>query len=335
MASIRVLLSDPSAHVEHWRAQLGLILQQASETIRALAVQAAEPGVGNATRTRLQALARSIADQADDIARVVGPALGGPLPPREGVGLPRGATDYVSCLFRDWAWSERARSRRTNDRSPRFVGSPHGRDLGRTLVLGAGACRLAYDLHVHCGGTETAVVDIDPYLLVVAEAVIRGATVSLTETSVNAPEVDPVSRRWTLSAPIRPARRGRVPLLPGEWHRAAVRGPDLRHRRDPMVHRPGPDRSRGPPAQVASPARAGRSVDQPRASHLPTGRASDRALVLPSGDLRSGRRRRVSNGRLGERVAAPSGVAADWARTHRERSDVRGLAGVTRAQVSI
>ena len=43
------------------------------------------------------------------------------------------------------------------------------------LVLGAGGCRLAYDLHVHCGGTETAVVDIDPFLLVIAEAVIRGA----------------------------------------------------------------------------------------------------------------------------------------------------------------
>jgi hypothetical protein len=60
---------------------------------------------------------------------------------------------------------------------------------------------LAYDLHVQCGATETAVIDIDPYLLVVAEAVIRGADVSLTETSVNAPEVDPVSRAWKLAAP--------------------------------------------------------------------------------------------------------------------------------------
>jgi SAM-dependent methyltransferase len=34
-----------------------------------------------------------------------------------------------------------------------------------------------------------------------AEAVIRGASVPLTETSANAPEVDPVSCRWTLRAP--------------------------------------------------------------------------------------------------------------------------------------
>jgi SAM-dependent methyltransferase len=203
VASIRVLLPDPSAHLAHWRAQLGLVLQQASETIRALALQAAQAGVGSATRTRLQALARSIADQADDIARVIGPALGDPLAPCEGVGLPRGAADYITCLFRDWAWSSGHDDE--NERSLAAIRRvTKTQDLGRTLVLGAGACRLAYDLHLDGGGTETAVIDIDPFLLVIAEAIIRGAAVSLTETSVNAPEVDPVSRRWTLSAPSGP-----------------------------------------------------------------------------------------------------------------------------------
>jgi len=201
--SIRVLLSDPAARLAHWRMQLGFVLQQASETIRALAVQAAEPAAGGATRTRLRSLARAIADQADDLARVLGPALGGPLPPREGVGLPRGAADYLPCLFRDWAWSDGHDPE--NDRSlaaiRRIAG---GRDLGRTLVLGAGGCRLAYDLHLNGGGTETAVVDVDPSLLVIAEAIIRGAAVRLTESSVNAPDVDPASRLWTLAAPAGP-----------------------------------------------------------------------------------------------------------------------------------
>jgi hypothetical protein len=48
------------------------------------------------------------------------------------------------------------------------------------------------------------VVDVDPYLFVIAAAVIRGKAVTLTETSVNAPEADPVSRRWTLAAPSGP-----------------------------------------------------------------------------------------------------------------------------------
>jgi len=201
--SIRVLLPDPAAHIQHWRAQLGFIIQQASETNHALQLQAAEPGIGGATRTRLQALARAIAEQVADVAAALVPAIGDPLPPGEGVGLPRGSGDYISLLFRDWGWSNGHDEE--NDRSLAAIRRiARGRDLGRTLVLGAGGCRLAYDLHVQCGATETAVIDIDPFLLVIAEAVIRGAPVSLTETSVNAPEVDPVSRAWTLSVPSAP-----------------------------------------------------------------------------------------------------------------------------------
>ena len=199
MRSIRILLPDATAHIDYWRMQLGLVIQQAGETTRTLWSQATEPGIDGATRKRLQALVGAVTDQISDLALVLGPALGGPLPPLDGVALPRGATDYLTCVFRDWAWSdgkdeENSRSLATIRRVTA------GADLGRTLVLGAGACRLAYDLHVHCGGTETAVVDVDPFLLVVAEAVIRGSVVSLTESSVNAPEVDPVSRRWSLAA---------------------------------------------------------------------------------------------------------------------------------------
>lgn len=203
IASIRVLLPDPSGHVRLWQAQLGLIIQQASETNASLQLQAAEPGLGDATRTRLRTLARAIAEQVADIAAVLIPVLGNPRPPQEGVGLPRGAGDYLNCLFRDWAWSDAHDEE--NDRSLGAIRRVAGeRHLGRTLVVGAGGCRLAYDLHLRCGGTETTAVDIDPFLLAIAEAVVRGGTVSLTETSVNAPEVDPVSRAWALTAPSGP-----------------------------------------------------------------------------------------------------------------------------------
>jgi hypothetical protein len=117
--------------------------------------------------------------------------------------LPRGATNNLSYLFRDWAWSGG-----NDDENQRALAAirrvSHQQALGRILVLGAGACRLAYDLHVHGGGTDTSVVDIDPYLLLIAEAVIRGVDVTLTETNANATSIDTVSRRWTLSAPSGP-----------------------------------------------------------------------------------------------------------------------------------
>ena len=218
MASASVLLPEAEGFLELWRMQLGLIIQRASETNRALNLQAAEAGLGDTTRRRLHALGRAVAEQVADLAAVLVPALGDPIPPREDVGLPRGAADYLSCLFRDWAWSDGH-----DDENERALAAVRrvagGQRLGRTLVLGAGGCRLAYDLHVHCGGTETAAVDIDPFLLVVAEAVIRGALVRLTETSANAPEVDPVSRAWTLSAP-------NGPLTPDVFHFFLADGTD-------------------------------------------------------------------------------------------------------------
>jgi SAM-dependent methyltransferase len=189
--------------VERFRQQLGLVLYQGVETTRALEARASEATVLGSTRTRLRALARALAEQVEEIVSVLGAALDGPLPPDDQVGFPRGALDYLCYLHRDWAWAD-GQDEEVKRSFAALRRATGGGPLGRTLVLGAGACRLAYDLHVHLGATETAVVDVDPFLLLVAEAVIRGASVPLTETSVNALEVEPVSRRWTLAAPLGP-----------------------------------------------------------------------------------------------------------------------------------
>lgn len=203
LASARLLLSPAAAHVERFRRQLGLVIYQSVETTRALETQASGGHVRELTRTRLHALARALAEQVEDLATVLGPALNGPLPPNDQVGFPRGALDYLCYLHRDWAWADGQDDEvQRSLAAVRRIAGPES--LGRVLVLGAGACRLAYDLHVHLGASQTSVVDVDPFLLLVAEAVIRGTRVALTETSVNALEVEPVSRAWTLAAPFGP-----------------------------------------------------------------------------------------------------------------------------------
>jgi SAM-dependent methyltransferase len=69
------------------------------------------------------------------------------------------------------------------------------------LVLGAGACRLAYDLHHRHLNTETTVVDIDPLLLATARQVIRGGSVRMRETNVEIHEMESAVKEWTLKAP--------------------------------------------------------------------------------------------------------------------------------------
>ncbi|HEY3667089.1 MAG TPA: class I SAM-dependent methyltransferase [Polyangiaceae bacterium] len=195
---IPVLLPAPRAHVELWRRQLALLLSNGAETYAALEAAAAADDVLPDGATRLRAMANAVRDQANDFAALLSPALGGPL---EGGanGLPRGVVEYSYYLFRDWGWigSEMGE----NEQALAALREIAQGDLGRLLVLGAGAARLAYDMHRRCGATETVVVDIDPYLFVIAEAVVRGRPVRLTEASLNVLEASHVSTAWTLSAP--------------------------------------------------------------------------------------------------------------------------------------
>jgi SAM-dependent methyltransferase len=219
-----------------------------------------------------------------------------------------------------------------NDRSLAAIRRiTRGQELGRILVLGAGGCRLAYDLQVQCGATATAVLDIDPFLLAIAEAVIRGAAGSLTETSVNAPEVDPVSRAWTLSAPS-------GPLGADVFHFFLADGtepPFADQSFDTVVTPWFIDQV---PTDLEAMLRrmhrllvpGGRWINHGPLIYRPD--ALDIARWYARQEIfDSRRRRRVSSGRLGEHAAAPSRVAADRARAHRERLDVRGRARLTRA----
>jgi carnosine N-methyltransferase len=199
VGAIPVLLPRAGAHVELWRRQLGLLLANGAATHAALEAEAARPGALPATSVRLAAMAGAVRDQVDDFAALLGPALGGPL---EGgaSGLPRGVVEYSHYLYRDWAW-QGPEARDENEQAVQAAQAVAPGPLGRVLVVGAGGCRLAYDLHRLGGASETAVVDIDPYLFVPAEAVVRGRSVRLTEAGLNVLEATRVAHAWTLRAP--------------------------------------------------------------------------------------------------------------------------------------
>jgi len=210
VGAIPVLLPQPDAHVELWRRQLALLLEHGTATRRGLEAEADAPGLLAGARARLRALARAVAEQVDDFARLLGPALGGPLD-GPAPGLPRGVVEYAYLLYRDWGWP--ADESRENADALDAVRAVASGDLGDTLVLGAGGCRLAADLHRACGGRETVALDIDPYLLVIAEAVVRGHAARLTEASLNVAEAARVATTWTLTAPDGPLDDARFHLL--------------------------------------------------------------------------------------------------------------------------
>jgi SAM-dependent methyltransferase len=198
VAGMPLLLPQPDAHRELWRGQLGLLLERGAQTQQALNEAAVVPNLLEATRARLRALGVAVKTQVDDVAAVMSPALGGAGAP--GKGLPRGVVEHIGYLYRDWGWPS-AGYRENDVPLAQLLELLGNASLGRLLVLGAGACGLAHALHHRGGGTETVAIDIDPYLLVPASAILHGARLRLTEAALGVVDAAEVSRTWTLQSP--------------------------------------------------------------------------------------------------------------------------------------
>jgi SAM-dependent methyltransferase len=145
-------------------------------------------------------MAAALQGQLADVRGLLAPLL-----PPEGASSPGpdarvpATIEYLHYLYRDWGWPADAAGE--NERALASVVSVAGEEpLGRTLVLGAGACRLAYDLHRRYPGTETVVVDLDPLLFTAAHTVVRGGSLVLREANLEIGELAQSSREWRLSA---------------------------------------------------------------------------------------------------------------------------------------
>src|SRR5690606_3628478 len=82
-----------------------------------------------------------------------------------------------------------------------------GASPGRTLVLGAGAGRLAYDFHERCGTASTTALDFNPLLVLLAARAARGEAIELYEFPLAPRSTAEQAVLRRLAAP-RPARHG-------------------------------------------------------------------------------------------------------------------------------
>ncbi|MGI9258405.1 MAG: PqqD family peptide modification chaperone, partial [Gammaproteobacteria bacterium] len=74
--------------------------------------------------------------------------------------------------------------------------------IGKILTLGAGSCRLPYDLHRRHNPELSVAVDINPLLLLLASRVIHGETVPMYEFPVAPIDHKSFAVRRTCSAPL-------------------------------------------------------------------------------------------------------------------------------------
>jgi uncharacterized protein YbaR (Trm112 family) len=210
------LFADPDAALSEWRTRLRAFTSELEAQAARYRSSLTDEVRRSTTRSRLKLLSSACSDHARRLQSLLAPldaaasaaaietyrALGPVLPPGQGL------TNYYANLHRDWCWGAEE-----NEASFAAVDAALGTDRpGRTLVVGAGAGRLAYDVHVRRQPEVTIAADLNPLMMFVARRMFEGERVELYEFPVAPRDLASHAVLRRLHAP-GPASPGLHPLL--------------------------------------------------------------------------------------------------------------------------
>ncbi len=209
LGTVPVLVADSEATMRRWRLRTREFIEGVSRGIAAARIELRRPDLLPSTRSRIAGSCDALAENRERIVALLdavgigaadadeGELETGERPSAAGYA---GITEYYEQIHRDWGWPA--------DDTENCDALEHVRDalgeqtdLGVVVVLGAGAGRLAYDLHRTFSPVATLALDINPLLMVVACRVARGETVSLIEFPLIPRDIDHVHVERDLRAP--------------------------------------------------------------------------------------------------------------------------------------
>ena len=199
------LFADPAEALGDWRARIHGFLTglevQAQRYRAALGDDVSRP----ATRTRLKLLAAACSDHARRVRALLAPVMDGAVAAAPevyaalGTSLPggQGLASYYANLHRDWCWGDAE-----NATAYRIVDTALGpQPPGRTLLLGAGAGRLAYDLMCSRRPEPLVAADVNPLFLCAVQQLFAGERLELYEFPLAPRGIDSHAILRTLQAP--------------------------------------------------------------------------------------------------------------------------------------
>jgi hypothetical protein len=205
LAGIPWLFAEPEAALGEWRGRLHFALAKLDHERRELSAALDEKGLSGLTRGRLEKLADAKRDHGVRLRALLAP-LGIDAPAanletylalRTRLPTDQGLTTYYQNAHRDWVWGDEE-----NAASHAIVAERlHSVAPGKTLVLGAGAGRLAYDLHQKNGAPITIALDFNPLLLLIAQRMSHGEALELYEFPLAPLDVEHQALLRTLRAP--------------------------------------------------------------------------------------------------------------------------------------
>ena len=214
ISNIPWLFAEPDAALGEWRHRLHLATQQIANESKRVAADLKKSNLLEPTRRRLETLRTANDEYRRHLLDLLTPidvqslqtSYESHLALRTRLPGDQGLNTYYNNVHRDWVWGDDENSASRDN----VVGvlSETGSDVtGDCLVLGAGAGRLAYDLHGQDGAGRTVAVDFNPLLFLIAQRMYAGESLDLYEFPLAPASIGDVAVRNTLSAPA-PARDG-------------------------------------------------------------------------------------------------------------------------------
>lgn len=203
LGQVPCVLRDRTAASSRWREQLAGFARMVAAAVARLDVDLEHPGLLDTTRARLEATRRGTLDNGQAILSLFADAgLGLTIDVAEAAeALDGSLIDHFEFLLRDWGWT--AVGTGENERAVQAIADAlAGFATGaRVAVLGAGACRLAYDLHRTVAPSVTLAIDLDPLILLSARRVLFEDGLAVTELPLVPDDGSRIAIRHHLRAP--------------------------------------------------------------------------------------------------------------------------------------
>ena len=200
------MFAEPAAALGEWRGRLQFALQQLSQDAARLDHELEDQDLRTLTKRRLERHRKALESHRRSLQKLLKPidvqSLQGSrdtyLALRTRLPSDQGLNTYYANVHRDWSWGNEENA--ASLQQIRAVVNESA-ELGNVLVVGAGACRLAYDLHVQMDCATTTAMDFNPLLLLIAKAVTRGDKLKLHEFPIAPKTLEDDAILRTLEAP--------------------------------------------------------------------------------------------------------------------------------------
>jgi uncharacterized protein YbaR (Trm112 family) len=200
------MFAEPDASLGEWRGRLHFALQQLSHDAARADEELKDKDLRPLTRRRLERYRKALESHRRTLQKLLKPidvqsAQGSRdtyLALRTRLPSDQGLNTYYANVHRDWSWGGEE-----NEASLKQVRSVvnDSAELGKVLVLGAGAGRLAYDLHMQMDCAATVAMDFNPLLMLIVKAVTAGERLKLHEFPIAPRSLEDDAVLRTLEAP--------------------------------------------------------------------------------------------------------------------------------------